>query len=345
MDFEVANYFAANYQEEQQPIITLRAEKDAFLRNGSPNTNEGANEQLRIQASGNNRVLVGFNLSSINLSGLVSATLLMTLADNADNWGGDAPGTRHVDAHRLLVDWVEGNGYNDGSNIRGTGVGVTWNCPADDDVSNSNPDNCSGAGNSWNGGTFASATAPGVLHYNGLAGQLSWDVTQDVLNGAVFGWIIKKRNEGQSGKVYYYSREGAPTPDDMPTLILNFSNGNKVIYPNNDYRNKSHTLDNIVTLSTDIDEVNTDKPEVKKETKFDILKMQAKAFPNPSYGMLTLEKEGQYHYQVRDVLGRMLLQGNFNNSKQIEISEDGLYFITLTGENKEVETLKVIIQK
>jgi uncharacterized repeat protein (TIGR01451 family) len=200
----------------------LAALKDSFLRQGNNDTNEGANERLRIQNSGNNRAVVAFDLSGVATSGLVSATLVLNIAENIDNWG---PTGRPVDVHRLLVDWTEGNGRNlifagGGPAVRGTGPGVTWHCATDTDINNSVPD-----GPLWNGGTFAAATAPSVLHLNGLTGEVSWDVTADVLAGASFGWLVKKQDEGQNGQARYYSREGAAAagnPALAPRLILNY---------------------------------------------------------------------------------------------------------------------------
>jgi subtilisin-like proprotein convertase family protein len=197
---------------------------DSFLRNGADNTNEGANERLRIQSSGHNRVVVKFDLSGISTVGLQSATLTLDIAENSNNWG---PTGRPVDAHRLTVDWTEGNGRNDvmvggGPSFRGTGEGVTWECAKDSNIANHN-DDCLAQ---WNGGTFAAATAPSHNHTNGLTGPVSWNVTADVLAGANFGWLIKKQAEGQNGQVRYYSREGAAlagNPNLAPRLVLVFA--------------------------------------------------------------------------------------------------------------------------
>ena len=198
---------------------TILASADSFLRDGAANTNEGANNLLRIQSSGHNRVVVRFDLTGVSTVGLQSATLVLHITDNSDNWG---PTGRPVDAHRLLADWTEGNGHTVGDqpNFRGTGEGVTWNCAKDSDISNQNDDCVS----QWNGGTFAAATAAAVLHTNGQMGDVSWNVTADVLAGASNGWLIKKQgNEGLSGQVKYYSREGAVVagyPNLAPRLVL-----------------------------------------------------------------------------------------------------------------------------
>ncbi len=200
---------------------TLSGSRDSFLRSGADDTNEGANERLRIQNSGNNRAVVAFDLTGISTVGLQSATLVLDIAENSNNWGANG---RLVDVHRLLVDWTEGNGRNDvmvggGPAFRGTGEGVTWHCSKDTNVVNQSA-NCSPL---WNGGSFAAATAPGSLHTNGLGGQVSWDVTADVLAGANFGWTIRKREENQNGQVRYYSREGAAlagNADLAPRLVL-----------------------------------------------------------------------------------------------------------------------------
>ncbi len=197
----------------QPSTLTLFASQDSFLRNGADDTNEGANERLRLQSSGHNRVLVAFDLSGISTTNLLSATLILTIAENPDNWGATG---RLVDAHRLLTDWAEGNGRNEvmiggGAGFRGTGAGVTWSCASDTDISNQRSD----CATRWQGGLFAAATAAGVLHTNEQSGEVRWEVTQDVLAGAPFGWFLKKRDEGQAGQVRYFAREGAAA---NPTL-------------------------------------------------------------------------------------------------------------------------------
>ena len=205
----------------QDPVV-LYANQDSFLRGGNKNRNEGANPRLRIQATGNNRAVVDFDLTGIDTSSVTQATLILTIAENANNWGPN--NDRTVDAHPLLVDFAEGDGQNAGVpasiSTRGTGQGVTWNCDIDGDISNQQP-NCDPE---WDGGSFGPATAPSVIHTNGLLGAVEWDVTSDVLAGST-GWIIKKTNEGQTGKVFYYSREGAAELGDptlTPQLILGF---------------------------------------------------------------------------------------------------------------------------
>lgn len=212
-------------------VIVLNSSKDSFVHIGAPNTNEGANPNLTIQAGGNNRVVVGFDgLDSMSTVGLKSATLVLTIKENSDNWGPNDVHT--VDAHRLLTNWTEGNGANDEvvKHIRGTGNGVTWNSPSDTDISNQNDD-----GIKWDplnpgkvskqGGEYANATAAGFGHSNGLSGTVTWNVMEDVKAGAGFGWLIKKTEEGASGKVSYYSRESAialNNPELAPRLILEY---------------------------------------------------------------------------------------------------------------------------
>ena len=199
--------------------LTLTAVKDSFLRSGSADRNEGANPGLRIQASGNNRVVVGFDPAAIDAfldaNTLTAATLVLTIAENADNWGPN--NDRTVDAHPLSVGFAEGNGQNAGvpgsQSTRGSGPGVTWNCAEDAEIANQATD-CDPR---WNGGTFGPATAPSVPHFNGLSGEVSWDVTDDVLAGAS-AWLIKKTAEGQSGQVSYFSKEGSASGG--PRLIL-----------------------------------------------------------------------------------------------------------------------------
>lgn len=161
-------------------------------------------------------MLARFNVSGIPTSGLQSATLVLKITENSDNWGSTG---RLVDAHRLLADWTEGNGHTVGDqpNFRGTGEGVTWNCAKDSDIANQN-DDCTSP---WNGGIIAAATAASVLHANNQTGDVSWNVTADVQAGANYGWVVRKQVEGQNGQVRYFSREGAAgNPSLGPRLVL-----------------------------------------------------------------------------------------------------------------------------
>lgn len=193
----------------------LLSRKDSFLRDGADNTNEGANPLLRLQAAGHNRVIVAFDLSGIDLAQVTSATLILTIVENADNWGRN--NDRTVEAHPLLVDFTEGNGQSAGvpgaTATRGNGPGVTWACATDSEIANQRVD-CTPR---WNGGTFGPATALPVVHVNGQRGEVQWDVTADVVAGAT-GWVIKKTNEGQSGQVAYASKEGTAPPRLILTL-------------------------------------------------------------------------------------------------------------------------------
>jgi hypothetical protein len=204
--------------------LTLTAAKDSFLRSGAADRNEGANPGLRIRASGHNRVVVGFDQGAIEAflaaNTLTTAMLVLTIAENADNWGKN--NDRTVDAHPLLTDFAEGDGQNAGvpgsASTRGSGPGVTWHCAEDADIANQATD-CDPR---WDGGAFGPATAAPVLHVNGLSGEVRWDVTADVQAG-VSAWLIKKTDERQPGRVSYHSKEGAEAagdPDLAPRLVL-----------------------------------------------------------------------------------------------------------------------------
>jgi hypothetical protein len=160
-------------------------------------------------------------MGGISTRNLVSATLILNVAEDPDDWGHFG---RLIDVHRLLFDWTEGNGRNavmvgPRPGFRGTGEGVTWRCAMDTNINN---DRCN-CNHPWNGGFFASATAPGFRQRNGATGVVSWNVTADVLSGAPFGWIIKKRAENEDGQVRYFSREGAALAGHAnlaPRLVL-----------------------------------------------------------------------------------------------------------------------------
>ena len=132
---------------------TINVEKDSFMKSGKKNTNEGANPRLRIQSSGNNRTVAGFDLTGVDVGSVTSATLVLTIAENANNWGQNDD--RTVDAHPLLETFTEGDGKiaevtPQSERTRGSGPGVTWNCATDDEISNQSP-NCV---LQWGGGDF-----------------------------------------------------------------------------------------------------------------------------------------------------------------------------------------------
>jgi hypothetical protein len=185
--------------------ISLEAAGDTYLKSGSPNKSQGGEGALRVQSSGHNRSLVRFDQAAIAAAvaggSLASASLELFIQDNADNWGADG---RTVDVHRLSVAWTE--------------TGVTWNCPVDANSGNSSPD----CAVQWNGGSFEEEPSDTLLHTNGLVGWVSFDVTGDVqgfLEGAAnYGWLVKKTEEGQNGRVDYTSRQGAA--GQAPRLVL-----------------------------------------------------------------------------------------------------------------------------
>lgn len=194
----------------------VTADKDTYLRQGAPNQNQGADTILRIQASGNNRILVAFSTSDLVTAvagkSLVSAKLVFKISDNADNWGTTG---RLLDIHRLTSQWTE--------------LGATWNCAVDAVPTNGSP-NCSGS-TQWemNGPSprpWVTTPSASVLITNGLSGSVTIDVTADVAaflagSAANYGWIVKKQNEGATGHIEFSSRETA-TP---PRLVLEIAGG------------------------------------------------------------------------------------------------------------------------
>jgi hypothetical protein len=197
----VASFVSASRVEGQ----TLPPSGDSFIRSVGANANEGAQTFLRLQNSGNNRALVRFDQAAITSAvgggNLLSATLELFIELNNDSWGSG----REIDVHRLTTDWTE--------------TGVTWNCPADSDTSNSSP-NCPAQ---WSGGNFNAAPSATYLQTNGVAGvYVSYDVTADVsafIGGTPnYGWLVKKRDEAAGGRVEYTSRQG--TAGQHPRLVL-----------------------------------------------------------------------------------------------------------------------------
>ena len=191
----------------QQRDTSLVPIADTYVRQGSPNQNQGAELILRLQSSGKNRALLRWDqlvLAQAATGGtLVAARLELTIADLADNWSAAG---RTVDLHRLTHAWTE--------------LGATWNCAVDSVPGNSRAD-CTGA-SAWDMDHSASypwvatRTATALLR-NGQTGVVTFDVTADVqawLAGQQpnYGWILKKTVEGDPGKVDFGSRQSGVAP-------------------------------------------------------------------------------------------------------------------------------------
>ncbi|MBY0278935.1 Ig-like domain-containing protein, partial [Candidatus Binatia bacterium] len=195
---------------------TLLATKDGFLRRADNDRNEGANPLLLLRRE--NHPIVAFDPAAIERATFTRARLVLTIAGKATNWrrAGAA-----VQVRSLLDDFAEGNGKKLGLRpsdaARGSGAGATWHCAADANVANNHAD----CDEPWDGGTLG---PPGtsVLHTKGLAGEVAWDVTEDVRAGRT-AWLLEKADEHQPGRVAYFSREGAAAAEDMdlaPKLVL-----------------------------------------------------------------------------------------------------------------------------
>ena len=181
---------------------------DSTLRHDSPNTNEGANPRIRVGVRPLRRGLVQFDPTTVGemrAQALNNGTVYLTLhiAANGNNWNQDDE--HFVDVHPLPVNfWVnEGNGKSTGLPLNqiflGDGAGVTWNNANDINTSDSKNKKVKNVPRqNWGGGSLlmGEATAPGVRHENGQAGQISWDVTADVLAG-YNSWIVKVRDENE----------------------------------------------------------------------------------------------------------------------------------------------------
>jgi cell wall-associated NlpC family hydrolase len=190
-------------------LVTLNAAADTYLKQGTPNKNQGTEPILRIRDSGNNRALIYFDdiQSAVPSSAnIISARIQLTITDNGDNWGTTG---RTVDIHRLTHDWTE--------------LGATWNCGIDSDTSNSNDNDCNGT--DWEMAKpqhpelwpYIATPTDSALIMKNQSGIVEYDVTSDVQNFVSgqepnYGWIIRKTNEGLAGLVEFGSRETNYSP-------------------------------------------------------------------------------------------------------------------------------------
>ncbi len=190
-----------------QPDAQLVPVGDTYLRSGAPNQNQGTLPTLRVQSSGDNRALIRFDSAQLAaLPGAVTATLTLTIADNGENWGSTG---RPIALHRVTRAWTE--------------QGATWNCAIDTNASNGSPD-CSGI-SAWEMGKpqepalhpWTETPTATALITTSLSGVVSFDISADVAlfrSGAApnYGWILKKVDEGATGRVEFRARETANPP-------------------------------------------------------------------------------------------------------------------------------------
>lgn len=219
----------ANVTVQSQNAIIMPI-SDSYIKQGSQNENEGASSFIRLQSTGHNRGMVKFDEGQIQAavgnSQNYTAKLQFTITDNGNNWGTNG---RTIEAHRLIQDWLEGNGFIDGNSPsnRGTGSGITWNCSIDSNIANQNND-CSGT-TVWNmentaSWPFLSTPTDTKLITNNQTGVVEFDVTSDVhafVDGVSqnYGWLLKKTDEGANGKILFGSKESTISPK----LIITFN--------------------------------------------------------------------------------------------------------------------------
>ena len=221
---------------------TLSILKDSTLKSTKPHQNQGANPTLSLNHQ--EAPIAAFDLANTDLTGLTKATLVMNLE------GCEFPGNGHsrrrgwnnsqaIEAYPLTQAWAEGNGYESDrrgrkgkfgshhgsrrhghSGNNGSGPGVTWFSPLDEEIRNNRPDGSS----KWFGARTALGprSAPSVPVRNGQTGAIEFDVTQDVLNGYYEGWLLKQKAHFQTGNFSFTSKEGGNS-ELAPKLLLEFS--------------------------------------------------------------------------------------------------------------------------
>ena len=164
--------------------------------------------------------MIHYELASI----VVEAKLILTTdeANPPTGWGVRDP---DVAAYLLSESFTEGDGDENGF---GTEKGVTYKCATDTDIANPSTD-CEST--PWNGGSASTAarTALAVeIRFEDGVSVVEWDVTGDVqaalADGATeIGWLLKKKAEGRSGQIVYYSKDYSPALGYSPRLVIEFA--------------------------------------------------------------------------------------------------------------------------
>ena len=206
---------------------TIQADKDSLLYSKKKNKNEGSNPTLVIgQDQGTLRSVVSFNLRGISPASVNQATLMVNLQEPVTGLGS---GGQLIQVRQLLENFDEGNGKRYGvpksERLAGDGRGVTWNCSSDTNIANRRR-NCDVP---WLGGNLvAGPVTAEVMHLDGQTGQVTWDVTLDVLQALAneeteVNWLVRFANESANGIVEYFSKEGAVEQNDnslAPSLVI-----------------------------------------------------------------------------------------------------------------------------
>jgi hypothetical protein len=184
--------------------VNVQALASTTLKKDNPNQSFGGQKTLVVRQGGS-RVLARFDSAAIRAAvgggSLASAELQLYIGTNGANWG---PTGRTLDVYRVDAAWTES--------------AATWNCPNDLNLANGAPD-CAAQ---WNGGTTEDDASDTVVVTNASSGWISFDVTADVqafLAGMENdGWLIRKTDESQPGRVDFVSRRGATA--QAPRLVL-----------------------------------------------------------------------------------------------------------------------------
>ena len=194
----------------------LYAAKDSFVREGISQSNEGANDVLRVMGSGptNNRALVGFDQSDIETvtqgKSIESATLMLYIVSNDGKWDQG----QKLDIYKITTAWSEGNDASAPFSKLSSSKGATWSC--------SDAANCV---SEWNGGSVTASPTDSALITNEANGQwIEFDVTEDVQSFASGesnnGWVIMKSNEDAPGRINFAAKEAQT---NIPQLEISFT--------------------------------------------------------------------------------------------------------------------------
>ncbi len=225
--------WTADCMPPANPKVVLPAVRDSYIREASRNRNDGAGLRLRLRGiqGSQTRVVLGFDIGGIDVDNVKSAVIELTIADSDERWGTYG---RAIDIHPLSVDFDEGDGVPVGVGppgpfnvpTQGTGSGVTWNCPKDANIATYNLECPDGQ---WTGGaplgtpfSEGTAIAPAVIAKGMIGTVLRWAVTSDLQAGKR-NWLVKLAFYPSSGRLDFYSREGAAVAGNAalaPRLVV-----------------------------------------------------------------------------------------------------------------------------
>ena len=114
------------------------------------------------------------------------------------------------------------------------------------------------------------------------------------------------------------------------------------------------TTEDITSLASGTYTVSVDDGACSQDSTFTILNVAGvldfensslEVYPNPTTGLITINFNGTYDFQILNILGELIVDRQANNSTKVDLSEynNGIYFVRIFVEGNQ-KTIKVVKQ-